>query len=152
MKKIIVFVFAMFLSLNALAQLEVKPNSFKLVEGFVNINLEKQNDSYEKPYAVLKIRTENIDDKQRNELIFKVQDNVDYEVEYSFDDLYGTAGENLLRFDFAIKNKDELICLIECQGEQHFAPVQEFGGERQFHKQVENDRLKREYFPSKDFK
>ena len=88
MKKITTLFFVILLSLNALAQLEVKPNSFKLVEGFVNINLEKQNDSYEKPYAVLKIRTENIDDQQRNELIFKVQDNVDYEVEYKVGEVW----------------------------------------------------------------
>lgn len=88
MKKITTLIFAMFLSLNALAQLEVKPNTFKEVQGFVNINLEKQNDSYEKPYAVLKIRTENIDDKQRNELIFKVKDNVEYEVEYEVGEVW----------------------------------------------------------------
>ena len=88
MKKIIVFIFVIFLSLNALAQLEVKQNSFKEVHGFVNINLDKQNDSYEKPYAVLKIRTENIDDQQRNKLNFKVQDNVDYEVEYKVGEVW----------------------------------------------------------------
>lgn len=87
MKRLTLLLFV-FLSINSFAQLDVKPNSFKEVHGFVNINLEKQNDSYEKPYAVLKIRTENIDDQQRNELIFKVQDNVDYEVEYKVGEVW----------------------------------------------------------------
>lgn len=71
---------------------------------------------------------------------------INYTVEYSFSDLFGNKGVNLLRFDFAVFNTDRSIkCLIECQGEQHFHPVQEFGGERQFEDQVKNDELKRSY-------
>ena len=71
---------------------------------------------------------------------------VNYMVEYSFPDLYGSQGVKLLRFDFAIFNNDgSLRCLIECQGEQHFMPIQEFGGKKQFQKQQENDDLKRQY-------
>ena len=70
---------------------------------------------------------------------------IDYEVEYSFDDLYGIGGVNLLRYDFAIKENGVIVYLIECQGEQHFMPVDEFGGELQYKKQIENDKLKREY-------
>jgi hypothetical protein len=71
--------------------------------------------------------------------------NVDYEVEYSFDDLYGIAGKSLLRYDFAIMDNGKPVCLIECQGEQHFEPVEEFGGKEQYMKQVENDKIKRKY-------
>lgn len=48
----------------------MKEGSFKKVEGFVNINTDKMYDDNDKPYAVLKIRTENINNKQRRELEF----------------------------------------------------------------------------------
>ena len=79
-----------------------------------------------------------------NKLLF--ENNINYRVEYSFNDLYGYSGINKLKFDFAIINKDESIkCLIECQGEQHYMPVQEFGGNRQYNVQMKNDELKRMY-------
>ena len=73
MKKLFVFVFAVFVSLNALAQLEVKVGSFKEVPGFVNVNPDDnyQTDDNDLPFAVVKVRTENINDKQRRELIFE---------------------------------------------------------------------------------
>ncbi|MBO7074003.1 MAG: PEGA domain-containing protein [Bacteroidales bacterium] len=73
MKRIFLFIFAIVLSLNALAQLEVKPGSFKEVHGFVNINDDPnyQTDDNDLPYAVIKVRTENITDKQRRELRFE---------------------------------------------------------------------------------
>ncbi|MBD5549347.1 MAG: hypothetical protein HDQ97_18505 [Lachnospiraceae bacterium] len=43
-------------------------------------------------------------------------------------------------------NEDGTIkCLIECQGEQHYKPVEEFGGEVQFGIQRKNDERKRKY-------
>ena len=75
-----------------------------------------------------------------------IENNISYRVEYSFDDLYGMYGVNKLRFDFAVFNEDDTIkCLIECQGPQHDEPIEEFGGEKQFEKQVKNDNLKEEY-------
>lgn len=72
--------------------------------------------------------------------------NVQYRVEVSFPELYGTERKNLLKFDFAIYDIDGNIkCLIECQGEQHYRPVEEFGGEYAFNEQVKNDELKRKY-------
>lgn len=82
MKKLLLFVFTILLSLNALAQLEVRQGSFHKVEGFVNINMDKQTDDNDRPYAVLKIRTENIDGKQRRELDFKGDARTFFEVEY----------------------------------------------------------------------
>ena len=54
------------------AQLEVKDGSFKEVPGFVNINPDDnyQTDDNDLPFAVIKVRTENINDKQRRELKF----------------------------------------------------------------------------------
>lgn len=80
MKRLIIALFTFVISINSFAQLEVKQGSFNEVTGFVNIN-DKQYDSNDNLYAVLKIRTENINDKQRNELIFNVYDNAEFEVE-----------------------------------------------------------------------
>lgn len=35
--------------------------------------------------------------------------------------------------------------MIEYQGEQHFKPVEDFGGDEQFQSQIKNDSLKRQY-------
>ncbi len=74
------------------------------------------------------------------------ENKVPYRVEFSFPNLYGTGSINLLRYDFAVLSTDGSIkCLIECQGEQHFKPVDEFGGKFQFEIQKINDELKRTY-------
>jgi len=79
-----------------------------------------------------------------NKLLF--ENNINYRVEYSFEGLFGCCGINKLKFDFAIMNQDGSIkCLIECQGEQHYMPVKEFGGNRQYDAQIINDELKRTY-------
>ncbi len=81
-----------------------------------------------------------------------IENKVPYCVEETFPDLYGVSRENLLRFDFAIFNQDGSIkCLIECQGEQHFKPVDEFGGIPQFERQQQNDMIKREYAEQHNF-
>ena len=61
-----------------------------------------------------------------------------------FDSLRG-LGDNPLSFDFAINNPDGSLILVECQGEQHYRPVDYFGGKRQHKKQLEHDRLKQEF-------
>lgn len=77
--------------------------------------------------------------------IFK-EYNINYKVEVSFEDLIGVGNKNLLRYDFAIFDDDNNIkCFIECQGEQHYKPVKEFGGKFQYNLQMENDQLKRDY-------
>ena len=79
-----------------------------------------------------------------NKLLF--DNDIHYRVEYSFPDLYGCRGGNLLRFDFAVLNEDgSLKCLIECQGEQHFKPIEEYGGEQSYREQKLNDERKREH-------
>lgn len=79
-----------------------------------------------------------------NKLLF--ENNVRYIVEYSFPDLKGIGGINNLKFDFAVLDKNYKIkCLIECQGEQHYKHVEEFGGKLAFEKQLQNDNLKRKY-------
>lgn len=86
---------------------------------------------------------------------------ISYVQEYSFIDLIGD--KKPLRFDFAIFNKNnDLLCLIECQGEQHNYPIKNFGGEEAFNRLKRYDALKAEYcknkrislfyIPQKDYK
>ena len=65
--------------------------------------------------------------------------NISYKKEYSFTDLKGNA--RCLRFDFAIFINDDLNCLIEYQGEQHYNPT------NRWYSQIilEYDNKKREY-------
>lgn len=49
------------------------------------------------------------------------ESHINYKTQYTFPDLYFKSSNILLRFDFAIFNDDqELICLIEFQGPQHY--------------------------------
>lgn len=67
-----------------------------------------------------------------------------YTSQRSFPSLIGTGG-GLLSYDFDVYLKDGARVLIECQGEQHYRPVDIFGGETYFAIQQEHDRMKREY-------
>lgn len=73
MRRLVTLLIMVLSSYGALAQLEIKPDSFKEVEGFVNINPDPnyQSDDNNQPFAVIKVRTENITDKQRRELRFE---------------------------------------------------------------------------------
>ena len=71
----------------------------------------------------------------------------DYEYQKRFDDLRG-YGEGMLSYDFAIYRNGKLSALIECQGLQHYKPIELFGGEEQFAKQQIHDELKKEYAKS----
>ena len=82
MRKLLLVLVLLFASMASYAQLEVKKGSFKEVVGFVNIDPDKQTDDNDKPYAVLKVRTENINDKQRRELKFQGDAQTFFEIEY----------------------------------------------------------------------
>lgn len=88
MKRLTAFLILLLISFSAVAQLEVKPNSFKEVPGFININIEKQADDNEVPYAVLKVKTENINDKQRRELLFEGDAATFIECEYKVGEVW----------------------------------------------------------------
>ena len=68
--------------MTAFAQLEVKEGSFKEVSGFVNINTDKMDDDNNVLYAVIKVNTVNINDKQRHQLLFQGNAATFIEVEY----------------------------------------------------------------------
>jgi hypothetical protein len=67
-----ILLFISLLSTPLFAQLEVKEGSFKEVPGFVNINPDDnyQTDLNNLPFAVVKVKTENITNKQRRNLQF----------------------------------------------------------------------------------
>lgn len=67
--------------------------------------------------------------------------NVKYEVQKKFDGLFGVDGGKL-SYDFFLP---DYSVLIECQGQQHYFPVDWFGGEEKFKIQIQHDKRKREY-------
>lgn len=67
-----------------------------------------------------------------------------YSTQRTFPTLIGCGG-GLLSYDFDVKTSSGERVLIECQGEQHYAPVSIFGGEKYFVQQQEHDRRKRAY-------
>lgn len=78
------------------------------------------------------------------------ENNINYKTQYEFNDLKGDY--NNLRFDFAIFDNDNNIkCLIEFQGKQHFI---KWGNEdiSRFEKRQEYDQKKRDYCKAHNFK
>lgn len=73
---------------------------------------------------------------------FLLELGVSYIAQYSVPDC---RYKKPLFFDFAIFDNDEFIAAIEYDGEQHFEPVELFGGESGFIKTIERDRVKNEY-------
>ena len=65
-----------------------------------------------------------------------------YKKEVSFSDL---KDKDFLRFDFGIYKNQKLIGLIEVDGEQHFQPVELFGGKEEFKRVRKTDRAKNRY-------
>ena len=66
---------------------------------------------------------------------------ISYDNEYGFDDCRGIGGKRL-RFDFYLPDYNTLI---EYDGEQHFKPVEYFGGEEAYQNRVKNDEIKNKY-------
>lgn len=60
----------------------------------------------------------------------------------------GLEDKSLLSYDFYIPS---LHTLIEYQGAQHYYPVDYFGGEKSFEKQVRHDEMKREFANNNGF-
>lgn len=72
-----------------------------------------------------------------------IDNKIQYKREYIFENLKGNKRN--LRFDFAIFNNDKLVYLIEYHGEQHFHPVDFWGGEEKFLERKKYDKMKEEY-------
>lgn len=68
---------------------------------------------------------------------------IPYCPQYTFDDCVNI---NKLRFDFGIlDNEDNLKCLIEYNGRQHYEPIEYFGGDAVFQSQQKRDKIKIDY-------
>lgn len=67
-----------------------------------------------------------------------------FEPQKVYPDLRGKLGYPL-SYDFLVYDNDGPRLLIECQGRQHYEPVEYFGGEEQFKVQQKNDQVKRDY-------
>lgn len=72
---------------------------------------------------------------------------LDYELHKSFEDCLSDIGHRL-NFDFFVPF---LNLLIECNGLQHYEPIDFFGGVERFQTQQRNDLLKLKYAESKGF-
>lgn len=70
--------------------------------------------------------------------------NIEYKKEQSFEGLV-SANNRKLRYDFGIYKNKQLKGLIEFQGEQHFQPIEYFGGKEEFDKRQLHDKMKYEY-------
>lgn len=67
-----------------------------------------------------------------------------FEYQKKYNDLQGIGGK-LLSYDFVVLKDDKPVCIIECQGEQHYRPIKKFGGAKQLLKQHIHDDLKKQY-------
>ena len=76
--------------------------------------------------------------EQRIEEIL-TKNGISFKKEVSFTDLYGYKDNNLLRFDFAIFKNNQLIYLLEYDGEQHFKFI------KHFHKNIFNFKKAKEW-------
>jgi hypothetical protein len=65
-----------------------------------------------------------------------------FKKEYTFPDC---SYINLLRFDFALFHDDNVTLLIEFDGEQHYRPIDWFGGEEGFVEGQKRDQIKNQY-------
>lgn len=76
---------------------------------------------------------------------YLIQHNINFKSEYIFDDLRAVSGLPL-RFDFALLDRnDELMCLIEMDGEHHYLPVKKWGGEEALAVRHIHDAMKAAY-------
>ena len=76
------------------------------------------------------------------DIIYLLQkNNIDFELENIFSDCCFLDSGHIAYFDFFIQNK----YIIEYDGEQHFKPIQHWGGKHQYNKNHQHDLLKNKY-------
>ena len=79
-----------------------------------------------------------------------LNNNIKFIQQFTFKDC---RNKRKLPFDFAIfDSSNNLYCLIEYQGIQHYKPIDHFGGDVQFQKQIHIDNLKRNYCKDNNIK
>ena len=77
------------------------------------------------------------------------ENNFEYIKQVTFSGLYGVSG-NLLSYDFKVLIDDD-VYLIECQGAQHYKPVDFFGGRQVYGRQKVHDFRKRKFAENKGY-
>lgn len=75
---------------------------------------------------------------------FLLENQVSFKEQFGFDDFRASTGCKY-RFDFAVFKNEILSHLIEYDGQQHFKPIQIWGGIKRYKKQIEIDQLKNRY-------
>ncbi len=88
MKKFLLFLLVLFVSIGGFAQLHVEEGSFMEIGGFVNDNADKQTDDNEQPYAVIIVKLSNITEAQSRELVFEGDARTFFEIEYKPTELW----------------------------------------------------------------
>ena len=78
-----------------------------------------------------------------------LENNIEFKTQIIFPELTGING-GFLKFDFGIYKNNKLKYLIEYQGEQHYHPVEYFGGENYFNTLQEHDKRKLKYCNDKN--
>lgn len=87
---------------------------------------------------------------EQNVLMYLDIKGFQYDTQVIFKDegLVGFGG-GYLSYDFAVLDDNlDIILLIECQGQQHYKPIDLFGGKEQFELQMLHDEMKREFAKS----
>lgn len=72
------------------------------------------------------------------------QKDIEFETQYTFDDCKSDKSVSL-RFDFAILSNGTVDSLIEVNGQQHYNPIDIWGGEKKLQIQKRNDEIKIKY-------
>ena len=80
-----------------------------------------------------------------------LNNNITFTRQFNFNDCKSPKNSNLL-FDFAIFKNNQLIELIEFDGEQHFYPIDFFGGEEGFKYLQICDNIKNQYCKNNNIK
>lgn len=70
-----------------------------------------------------------------------IEEQIKFQKQYKFSDLFYRSEKYPLKFDFAIFNNNQLICLVECQGRQHYDINSKYYSEEGLYR----DKLKKEY-------
>lgn len=87
MKKFLL-VLLLFLSLTSFAQMQVKENSFRKIDGFVMLDKNDHYDDNNLPMALIKISTENITAEERRRITFKVNLATYFDVHFEPSEIY----------------------------------------------------------------
>lgn len=78
---------------------------------------------------------------------YLISKSIKFEQEKTFDDLINPKTGRKLRYDFYLPEHN---LVIETHGAQHYKPINHWGGEKEFKKQIYRDNIKIEYLKEKN--